>query len=237
MHSRTLPMSFNCPQASIDADPRLTVQTRKIEAGAQLVRFHGTAYPADSFNPNTGKRIDLPEHGSRFNPFPGPPSSNVPTLYAADTLQAAALESVFHAVQHEPSPTYLRSQLSDWRYSHLETLRDLTVLDLTNPHLRQLSVPGRSISLTEGELIHTPASEYPNTRTWARFLHESLPILDGLAWRPRLGGIGWAYIFFGDRCGTGALQSGPIAIEVSSGPGFLELDEIAKLASIRIIDH
>ncbi len=75
-----------------------------------------------------------------------------------------------------------------------------------------------------------------DTRTWARFLHASLPGLDGLAWRPRLGGTGWAYVFFGDRCGTGALRAQPTATEVISGAGFLELHRIATEASIRIID-
>jgi len=96
-------------------------------------------------------------------------------------------------------------------------MRNLLVLELTNPHLRQLAVPGRPTSIQEGELIHSPTSEYPNTRTWARFLHESLPTLDGLAWRPRLAGTGWSYVFFGDRFVAGDLKAEPTPTNVDSG--------------------
>jgi len=77
-------------------------------------------YPANSFNPNIGKHIAVPEEGARFNPFPGAPTANIPTLYAADSLEAAALESIFHDVAHVPSPTYPRTRLTEWSYSELE---------------------------------------------------------------------------------------------------------------------
>jgi len=54
------------------------------------------------------------------------------------------------------------------------------LFELVNPKLRQLSVPGRANSITESELIHTPASEYPQTRTWAKSLHTAIPGLDAL---------------------------------------------------------
>jgi len=95
-------MPFNCPAAPADPDPSLVLQTTTVSAGTELIRFYSKSkkYPADSFNPNTGKRIDVEEDGARFNPFPGAPAPNVPTMYAADTLPAAALESVFHNVDH-----------------------------------------------------------------------------------------------------------------------------------------
>ncbi len=229
-------MSFNCPPAPGSANIALVLQTLTLLAGTKLFRFHSRARLADSFNPNLDKRIDLPEDGSRFNPFPGAPLANISTLYAADSLEAAALESVFHDVEHSPSPTYPKMRLAEWCYSRLELKRELTLLALTNPRIRQLAVPGRSSSIQEGELVHSPPSEYPNTRSWAQFLHASVPQLDGLAWRPRLGGTGQAYIFFGDR---GALtnlevESGPTS--VASGAGFLELIRIAQSTSIQIVD-
>src|SRR4051812_37330280 len=111
--------SSKCPRAhSFKTLPAL--ETSILRAGSVLIRMHGPAYPANSFNPNVGKRIDVAIDGARFNPFPGSGSSNVPTLYAADDFSAAALESVFHAVDHVPSPTYLRTQLSQWRHTELE---------------------------------------------------------------------------------------------------------------------
>jgi hypothetical protein len=192
-------MSSNCPSAPSTPGPALELQTTDLPSGSVLFRFHGNIYPANSFNPNTGRRIDVPEDGTRFNPFPGAPSPNVPTLYGADRLSAAALESIFHDVPHVPSPTYPRNRLREWSYSKLETTRDLLLFELINPRLRQLPVPARDSSLTEDELVHTPASEYPHTRTWAKFLHAHVPGLHALRWRPRLGGEGHALVLFGDR--------------------------------------
>jgi hypothetical protein len=214
----------------------LHIRITELPKGKVLFRFHKNTNAADSFNPNAGRRIDVPEDGSRFNPFPGAPATNVPTLYAADTLTAAALESVFHNVEHIPSPTYPRSQLAEWSYSKLRTARKLFVIKLVNPQLRQLSVPGRPTSITESELIHTPSSEYPHTRTWAQLLHRAIPGIDGLAWRPRLGGEGLAYVFFGDRSRPGDLKTHAAAVDVTSGRGFAKIHSIARRANISILD-
>jgi hypothetical protein len=211
------------------------LQTAVLSAGLSLVRFHGTTFTANSFNPNAGKDWSKPDDGARFNPFPDLASKNVATLYAADGFAAAALESVFHAVAHVPSPDYSQTQLANWRYSELELKRDLTIFELTNPNLRQLSVPGRSNSLEEAELIHTQNDQYPNTRTWAHFLFHKYATLAGLAWRPRLAGQGTSYVLFGGRCESVdlAVLSGPMRID--SGLGFDRIRDVATAASIRIV--
>lgn len=229
-------MSFNCPVAPTSTGSTLAVRMTFLHSGTTFFRFHKNIFPADSFNPNSGRRIDLPEDGARFNPFPGAPTPNVPTLYAASSLTAAALESVFHDVEHVPSPKYVRSRLNDWSYSKLETTRDLRLFELVNPRLRQLNVPGRTISITESELVHTPPSEYPHTRTWAQFLHRNLSTLDGLLWRPRLGGHGRAFVLFGDRCKKGDFKVISTPAAVVTGRGFAMVNRIAHSASIVIID-
>lgn len=233
-------MSSKCPPAPADANPLLNLQTTSLKKGTEVFRFHGAAprraNSADTFNPNTGRRIDIPEDGARFNPFPGAPALNVPTLYAADNLEAAALESVFHDIEHVPNPTYPVIRLKDWRYSRLVVRRDLVLFRLTNPQLRQLPVRRRRHSIQEQELVHTPPDQYPNTRTWARFLHDSALQLHGLAWRPRLGGAGLAFVFFGDRCGASAIAALGQPIPVARGTGFRQLQRIAATASIRLIE-
>jgi len=227
-------MSSSCPIAPSLA-LGLSLKTTPLKKGTLLVRCHKGGHPANSFNPNTGKHIFIPEEGARFNPFPGAPAANISTLYAADLLEAAALESIFHDVEHIPSPTYPRSRLAEWSYSELELTRDLVLFELVNPKLRQLSVPGRAHSIEETELIHTPPSEYPHTRTWAQSLHAAITTLDGLAWRPRLGGTGTSYVFFGDRFKGGDLRLHSAAIPVASGAGFAKIFEIARRASITIV--
>lgn len=228
-------MSSECPAAPTGVGS-FQVQTTTLAKGRALFRFQTTiaSYPANSFNPNTGKHIDIPEEGSRFNPFPGAPSANVPTLYAADTF-VAALESVFHDVEHVPSPTYLETQFATWGYSRLRTKRKLVLLKLVNPRLRPIGVPGRTSSITESELVHTLAAEHPHTRSWARYLHGSLPAIDGLAWRPRLGGTGTAYVFFGDRC-DGELDVVSPTIPIASGPGLAKIRTVARDTGIVLIE-
>jgi hypothetical protein len=212
------------------------VQTTDLLAGQTLVRFHSPAHPANSFNPSFGKDWSKPNDGGRFSPLPDSASTNVPTLYAADTFAAAALESVFHNVDHVPTPYYPRSHLAAWRYSEIELKRDLTIFELINPNLRQLTVPGRSNSLQEAELIHSQNDQYPNTRTWAHLLFHKYANLAGLGWRPRLGGQGNSYVFFEGRCSSAdfAVLSGSKPID--SGLGFHRIHDVAISASIRIVN-
>jgi len=61
---------------------------------------------------------------------------------------------------------------------------------MVNSQLRQVPVAGRSDSLSEAEIIHSDPQQYPITRRWAQFFYNGIPTLQGLAWRPRLGGEG-----------------------------------------------
>ena len=134
-------MSSSCPTAPPPPAP-VSVETALLPADTVLFRCHKAGFPANSFNPNVGKHIEIAEEGARFNPFPGAPAANIPTIYAADSLEAAALESIFHDVPHVPSPSYPRLRLGEWSYSELKVTRDLVLLELVNPKLRQFLVPG-----------------------------------------------------------------------------------------------
>jgi hypothetical protein len=229
-------MPSKCPPAPPATSKKLDLQSFQLPIGTELHRFHGAKFTVDTFNPNTGLQIQIPEKGARFNPFPGAPAANVGTLYAADNPEAAALESVFHNVDHTPTPQFPRIQLKEWLYGRLEVTRDLTLFRLTNPELRHLVVAGRDRSLEEGELIHTYAEEYPNTRSWARYLHDLKPDLDGLTWRPRLAGAGSAFVFFGDRCGSGAIKAKSPSTSAHNGTGLSIVESAATRASIILVD-
>jgi hypothetical protein len=181
-----------------------------------------------------GKDWTVATDGARFNPFPDKDGDNVPTIYAATTYEAAALESVFHQVPHIQTPEIMRSQVETWEYLELRTLRDLRVVRLTNPQLRQLKVSGRTESLREDELIHSPASQYTAARTWAKLLHDQIPGLDGLVWRPRLAGQGEAYVFFGDRCGAGDFAVVNTPTPLTSPTEYGKIKGVADAANITI---
>jgi hypothetical protein len=57
-----------------------------------------------------GKDWTVATDGARFNPFPDKDGDNVPTIYAATTYEAAALESVFHQVPHIQTPEIMRER-------------------------------------------------------------------------------------------------------------------------------
>ena len=234
-----MPTKRACPSAPASPTGALP-QTELIPAGTPLTRFRGmavapaTAYPPSSFNPNAGKNWTVATDGARFNPFPDTAGNNVPTIYAATTYEAAALESVFHQVPHIQTPEIMRSQVETWEYFTLQTLRDLRVVRLTNPHLRQLKVSRRTESLREDELIQSPASQYPAARTWAKLLHDHIPGLDGLAWRPRLAGQGEAYVFFGDRCGTNDFAVLSTPTPLTSATEYRKIKAVADSANITI---
>lgn len=134
------------------------------------------------------------------------------------------------------TPKLQKALVESWQRVELKTLRDLRVVMLTNPQLKQLPVRGRKDSLREDELIHTPRPQYPSTRTWAKYLYDHIPDLDGLAWRPRLGGEGTAYVFFGGRCDSSDFQVvGPV-VDLSSPTEYPRIKAVADGANIKIID-
>jgi hypothetical protein len=136
----------DCP-APLGIPEDIELALKPLRAGASLWRFHSSDYPGVSFNPHldrTGrpKPIDVAEGGARFSPFPDASGKNVPTFYAGSTEKAAALESVFHDLPHEPNPVYSRKKLSDFRMTHFVVARDLLIVELTEPELRQVKVQG-----------------------------------------------------------------------------------------------
>jgi hypothetical protein len=160
---------------------------------------------------------------------------NVPSIYAGTTDFAAALESVFHEVRHLANPPYAESKLSSYALSRLHLNRAIKVFELINPQLRQVTVTGRTELLQEGELIHSGPGQYPATRSWARHFHCSLKDLDGLVWRPRLGGEGVAYVFFGDRVTSSDFTLAEDRTSTHIGPARDLIYGIAATAHIKII--
>jgi hypothetical protein len=173
--------------------------------------------------------------GARFSPFADGAGVNVPSIYAGTTDFAAAMESVFHDIRHVPNPPYPESKLRGYVLSRLHVNRPIKLFELINPQLRQVAVAGREDSLQEGELIHSGPAQYPATRSWARHLHRSLKDLEGLVWRPRLGGEGVAYVFFGDRVTAGDFTLTEDRTPIHVEPGRSLIGGIATAAHIKII--
>lgn len=160
-------------------------KTEVLPAGSAVFRVHassvlGRLNPGNMFNPGVGA-------STRFAFFGDP---TVPVLYAGQSPQGAAYESIFHdSVPGSVVPAV------GWRSKSLTALRtnrDLTLGMLHSYGLRQQNLHGR-------DLTDTPASTYSDTVTWARAAHEDMPAAHGLVWMSRQFNTDKAYMFFGDR--------------------------------------
>lgn len=227
-------MSTTCPPAPVTAAD-LDAKLKSLPAGTLFVRFHSPDYSASAFNSHLGKDMTVATDGARFSPFTNSAGTNVPTLYCGSTDTAAALESVFHDVPHAPDPEYPRSKLKKFVLSRFKSTRDINVFVLINSQLRQVAVDGRTESLDEAEIIHSSPAQYPLTRGWAQHFHRSIDDLDGLAWRPRLGGEGESYIFFGPQFENMDFILVDDRIAIDTGTGQALIEAIAAAAHIRLI--
>lgn len=158
-----------------------------------LHRVHSDQYQADEFNP--GKKGN-----ARFSPIRDNEGKAIPTIYAAMTFDAAAMESVFHDVSHAPGyKNYAKDKLEGQVHSQVQAQRDLKLADLSSVALRKLGVQRK-------QLIDTEKSEYPNTRLWAEAIHAKHENIQGLSWISRQDDTARAVVLFGDRVPQGTLQ-------------------------------
>ena len=158
-----------------------------------LHRVHADRYRADEFNPGL-------KGNARFSPIRDAKGDPIPTIYAAATFDAAALESVFHDVSHAPGfKHYDKRKLEGQLHSEVKVRRDLKLADLGSVALRKLGVPRK-------QLIDTEKDRYPNTRQWAEAIHAQHPDIRGLSWISRQDDSARAVVLFGDRIPKGTLQ-------------------------------
>ncbi|MCW2131708.1 RES domain-containing protein [Arthrobacter sp. VKM Ac-2550] len=136
---------------------------------------------ANTFNPGRGKP-------TRFAFFGDPP---VPTLYAAQTDEAAVCETLLHDVPI--SGGALRpGDYEDKVMGRLLPRRELRLASFMGTGLRTLGVEASNLTGTE-------ADRYRETVLWAAAAHARPEGFDGLVWMSRQCNTDRAYMFFGDR--------------------------------------
>jgi len=203
--------------------PPATLHITRITLHAQQVlhRVHLQTYHATQFNPgHTGD--------ARFSPIQDHQGRLIPTLYAADTFQAALMESVFHDVPHEAGfKLFDRRKLRQQVHSQLHIRTNLILADLTSKPLRKLGV-------TRKQLIDTEKDHYPNTRLWAQAIHAQHPDVQGLYWTSRQDDSARAVVLFGDRIADGSLQ--PVNASRSLLEDERTYGEVLELAALIGVD-
>ena len=185
------------PPEPLDALDHLLV------AGTLIHRVHSVARDADAFNPGRGSR-------TRFAPIRDP--KIVPTLYAAETADAAICETLLHDVPL----TGDRLLLDAYRFtreSTLEATRDLRLAKFMGDGLRRLGVDA-------SQLTGTGAGDYGKTAAWAVAAHRAG--FDGIAWMSPRENTAAAYLLFGDRVGVRDVRLAPHGLGpfTPPAPGF-----------------
>lgn len=159
--------------------------------------WHRVYSAHDSFetpNPGVGS--------SRFAPFPDPASGRqVPTMYLAESLTAALLETVFHNVDPSVDVNVVAHRdLHGRLHAQLLPPRELLVVDLRDGELERLGIE-------RSQVVTSPAEHHPCTRRIAQILHADRREVDGIIWHSRQAqrrgfGPAEAMIVFCDRVET-----------------------------------
>ncbi len=174
-------MSIRKPPATL-AEPNVVT----LNAGALVHRVHDRNYGANAFNPCKGSP-------TRFAPVYDEEGECVPSLYAAETLEAAIHETIFHDVPVKAkSKTVPRTLVQSRAHARLEVLRDLRLVSLRGPDLRRWRIGWNSLIATSPKL-------YSETARWASAIHHQFPDAQGLLWTSNQCDPDTAYLFFGNR--------------------------------------
>lgn len=178
------------------ADPATTplhLTTCKLPAGTSLHRIHQNIYGAIQFNPGV-------KGNARFSPIADPAGNAIPTLYAGDTFDCAAMESIFHDVPYTPGfNSVAKGKLTGQVHSEVTTVSELILVDLRTMALRKLGMQRK-------DLIDTEKDCYPATRAVAAQIHDQQRNAQGLLWTSRQDDSARSVVLFGDRIAPGSLQ-------------------------------
>ncbi len=217
-------MSFKVPAPPLaeTLDPALTLW----ESGVPIHRAHGRQFDPLSFNRKQG--LDFRFSSLNVDGLP------IGVLYGADSLMGAISETLFHTVPADGDRikprAILMASIEKYALSVLQPTRQLKLIDLTGHGLGRLGMP-----VTHGELILSNATEYSQTRAWAKAFYRHPVQADGFLWVSRQYNLARALMLFEDRLGAGTLVlTGETALAGRS-PLIEQIEDAAREAKIVII--
>lgn len=158
------------------------------------------------FDPATGTYAptafnDSAKADARFSPLLDAGGSVVPSIYAADRLEGALMESVLHNAPF-PSTGYQHDfkldRTGSYHASQIGTTRPLTLVDLTTPGLQ-------AMGLVPSDLFESNKRDYPRTRQWADWFRAQCPTAHGLYWISRRYNESAVIVLWADRVDAGTL--------------------------------
>src|SRR5215203_1640770 len=203
-NKRLLSLSSKVP----DPPPSASLQPLLFtwERDRPLFRCHNIRFGPAQFNPGLGF--------GRFHPFRDIHGEPVPTLYAAEDLEGALSETVFHGIPvRGPRKAVKRGVLRPLLVSTLLCQRDLRLAQLFGFGLRRLGV-------TRLMLIEASMRQYARTAAWAQALHGCEERIDGLVWVSRQNDGTRSVVLFGGRVRASDLRSIGESLPLKDGPGY-----------------
>ena len=192
----------------------------ELTAGELLHRVHDRRFDGNAFNPCRG-------NSTRFAPIRDASNRCIPSLYAADTVEAAIYETILHDIPlHATRKSVPHSQLQHRRHSTLVVRRALRLASLRAPDLLKWG-------LRRETLITGLPTQYGRTALWAKAVHDQFDEVDGLVWTSNLCDPDTALLLFGDRvAGTDLMVTG--TREGSDGSFLRDVRKAAQRSNILI---
>ena len=190
------------------------------KAGRRLYRVHSERHSPTAFNPGAGRP-------GRFHPIKTEAGRTIPTLYAADRINGALSETVFHSLV--AGGVVLRGELGHRYISEIELAEDISLADLTGHGLRRLG-------LTRSELLESGPAYYAATAKWASALHGSDDNIAGLLWVSRQFDTSKALVAFADRLGPDPFVVRSEPRSLYRGAGYRWVQRAASDAGITVVE-
>lgn len=219
------PQDIDCPDppsCTVLQDPS-GFTTITYAPGVPLYRVYSSVWGYDEANPGFGD--------TRFSPVDDPLTGvRLPSLYLGETEVAALLETVFHEVHHQTPRTIYERDLRGQLLAHVETPREVQLVDLRDPELSRLTHD-------RDQVASSAAEHYPCTRRLAIDLLQLHPTAHGLIWHSRQAELldqpeeQVIVLFCGGRFQMGRGEwplRGPGNRNLYEGPGRLLIDEVAE---------
>ena len=190
------------------------------KAGRRLYRVHSEHYAPTACNPGIGRL-------GRFHPIETEAGTTIPTLYAADRIDGALSETVFHSLV--AGGVVLRGELRHRYITEIELAEDILLADLTGHGLRRLG-------LTRSELLECGPAHYSATAKWASALHASDDNVAGLLWISRQFDTSKVLVAFGDRLGPEPFVAHGEPRALYRGAGLRSVQRAARDAGITVVE-
>ena len=166
--------------------------------------------------------------GGRFDATPEDP---YPFLYAASDDPTAISETLLRDLPIDTSGSRLlpRVRINGLKISWLHVNAGLRLVNLRSG--TDLASAGQDSWLT------TTTSEYNSTRQWCAAIRTWAPWACGITWRSLREPMGFAFIFFGDRCPKGCFREQSLGLPVPADDRELDSGTAHQYLSAILTDY